>query len=271
MRAIKVKCISCKRKVLVQESQAGRWGRCPHCSEKMRVPPLVLFEMEGVECERCKEKLSVGETLHIVGGHIYCATCFSGGAIEYEDLACKEEATTKRFEAESGMEEQEGDRKRRVSADGGGRASIRRRVVLDCEKSLASLLQSQNLLSKEQYSRARTVQRETGEGLISILVNLGYCEEQEIGNALSKAKNLPFSTAKTLYVDRGVIDLLPTALLESYELIPLSRSIDTITVAMVNPLDNEAVEEIEHLTGLRGNIIICTLSGFRQTFSRYFT
>jgi hypothetical protein len=260
--------------VRVQEVYAGKAGRCPHCGKKLRVPPLPVFELEGVECEGCGETLSVSETLHIIKGHIYCANCFANQQPELANVksTSSKEQPTKQFFFEEvadqkGAETQAADKS--ASSAINARASIRKRVTLECDKRLASAIQS--LISREQYIRVLSVQRETGESVVSAIVNLGIAEEKDIGNALSKATGLPFSTAKVLYVDKGVIGLLPVTLLKSYELIPLSRSVDTITVAMVNPLDNEAIEEIENLTNLRANIIICTLSGFRQTLSRYFS
>lgn len=256
MKTIKIKCFSCGESIRVPEEYASRKGRCPHCGCPLSVPPSAVFALNGVCCEGCGLQLSVSETLHIVGGHIYCSDCSA------EKLSHREE--THYGQKPDAVKVVRNRRERDA------RSEVRRRVELECEKRLVQVLIAGNLLTQRQYSRARAVQKERGESLVSILTTLGFVDEMEIASAISKETELPFSTARVQYVDAGVKGLLPLELMRNYEILPLSRSVDTITLAMVNPFDGEAVEEVERLTGLRVNPLICTLSSFRRTFERYF-
>jgi len=256
---LKLRCPECGGKLRVPEEAAGRQGRCPHCGAQVSIPPAGVLMLEGMECERCGATLSVSETIHVHRGHVYCAACFA--EVTMEEDAERTPARRRAVEFKT---------QRILLEDEDARVALRRHAELEADKALGSLLLSQRVVGHEDLLRAQRTVRETGRSLVSVLVSLGLADEKAIGSAVARTTGIPFSTAAVQYVDRGVKELLPLSMMATFEMVPLSRSVDTVTVAMVNPLDEEAGSEIEHMTGLRVHPVICTLSSLRNTLRRYF-
>jgi len=239
----------------VSRSDAGRAGRCPHCGANMVVPIGEVLSLDGRVCSRCGETLHVADVIHIHWGRLLCDVCFAEVLAEESEKAERREqgAKTAVFDV---LETP--------------RSALRRHAELECDAKLADVLIRAGLVDATTLRAVVTAQRNTGKSLAAVLVDSQILSDHDIGDALAKETKLPFSTAKCQYVDRGVREMLPLSVMTNYELVPLTRSADTITVAMVNPLDEEAFEEVERLTGLRVSPVVCTLSSFRRTMARYF-
>ena len=253
---LKIYCHGCGSAVRVPVSWAGKEGRCPHCGAHIRVPSAALFALEGVECDGCGQPLSLSEVIHVYRFHVYCEEC-------YEEVLASETR-------DEGYGRREAKTRYFVPAGDDARATLRQHVELAADKELSAALVAQRLITQQTAQAIRSQVAESGKSFLFTLIASGLVSEKEIGSALARHTGLPFSTASLQYVDKGVKELLPTNLLLTYELLPLSRSLDTVTVAMTNPLDAEAKEEITRLTGLSVNVVICTYSSYRNTLRRYF-
>jgi len=161
MKKIRVRCEHCGELVRLPEEFASRRGRCPYCGGSFKVPPASVFALDGVECEECGVRLSVSQTLHIVGGRIYCSDCFAEKASQQEPEPLQE------VEPEVIPEEPV-------------RSEMRERASLECEKRLANLLLTSNLLTKRQYDRVVALQRRSGESLVSALLSLGVADDADV-------------------------------------------------------------------------------------------
>ena len=235
---------------------ASRSGRCPHCGATLIVPIAEILALDGRVCSKCGKALKVADVIHIHWGRLLCDACFAKAVAE----------AGKKFERSAACHTRSAVFDMRETA----RSASRRHTELECEVKLAEVLLRAGLLDPATLRGVTASQRKSGKSFVAAVVDADIASGRAIGAALAKETKLPFSTAKCQYVDRGVRQSLPISVMINYELVPLTRSADTITVAMVNPLDEEAIEEVERLTGLRVSPVICTLGSYRKTLARYF-
>lgn len=147
------------------------------------------------------------------------------------------------------------------------RSFAKHRGELACEKELGELLVANRVITAEQLASAKEAQKGSGLSIITVLVSLHMSDEVKIALVISHETGLLFSNAEVLQVDKGVRELFPPEAMATYEAIPLSRSGASLVVAMVNPLDKEAIREIEGLTKLKVNPVVCTKTAFKTALT----
>jgi len=115
--------------------------------------------------------------------------------------------------------------------------------VLDT-KLLGQILVDNTELTQEQLEEALKIKEETGEFLGKILVNMGYITETENQMCLGMQWGVPFIALDEIEVDHEAATLLPQSLLKRYKMIPIAKDNGKLTVAMVNPIDVMAIDQI---------------------------
>ena len=100
---------------------------------------------------------------------------------------------------------------------------------------IGELLIKENYITPEQLDTALKHQRERGGRLGSILINLGYVEDDDITSVLSKQYGVPSINLAYFEIDPGVIKLIPIETAQKYMIIPLSRVGSTLTIATADP------------------------------------
>jgi type IV pilus assembly protein PilB len=114
---------------------------------------------------------------------------------------------------------------------------------------IGDMLLKAGLISGEQLDKALKEQQNSSGRLGSILVKLGFITEDEIVQFLSKQFNVPSVNLAEYKIDAAVIKLIPTHIAQKYGVMPLTRLGRVITVAMVNPNDVLAMDDIKFSTG----------------------
>lgn len=137
-------------------------------------------------------------------------------------------------------------------------------------KKLGELLLEKKIITDKQLKDALKVQSEKGGLIGQILVALGYATEEEIAQAITMQYGFPFLPLKGYEIDREVIDLIPEHVARQYDLIPIDKIGDTLTIAMSNPLNIQAVEDIELLTNCNVQVFVSTLTNLGEALSRYY-
>ncbi len=116
-------------------------------------------------------------------------------------------------------------------------------------KRLGALLLESGLISQAQLDNALTVQKQTGERLGKTLVNLGYITEHAIIEVLEFQLGVPHIELSTMTVDPEVAACIPAALAERYQIVPLKKEGKKITLAMVDPTNFYAIDDVRIITG----------------------
>ena len=116
------------------------------------------------------------------------------------------------------------------------------------QEKLGKLLVSARLISEEQLQKASFTQKKEGGRLGSILVKLGFMEENKLLTFLSQQYKLPFVDPARLEIDPAVIKLVPSELVQKHHVIPIKRTGSTLSVAMADPSDVFAIDDIKFMT-----------------------
>lgn len=135
---------------------------------------------------------------------------------------------------------------------------------------LGKMLVKENLITEEQLEKALDEQKNTGGRLGTNLVKFGFVSEKDLISALSKQHNVPGVDLNSVDVDENVVHLIPSNVAIKYELIPISRTGKMLTVAMVNPDDIFAIEDIKFSTGFEIQPVIASEAAIRTALEKFY-
>ncbi len=116
-------------------------------------------------------------------------------------------------------------------------------------EKLGRLLVAAQLVSEEQLQRGIIAQKKNGGRLGSILVRMGFLEEGKLLNFLSQQFGIPAVDLSQMAVDPALVKLIPAETIKKYRVLPLKRAGSVITLAMADPSDVFALDDIKFLTG----------------------
>lgn len=125
---------------------------------------------------------------------------------------------------------------------------------------LGDMLVSAGLLTAEQLKTALAEQKRAGGRLGTNLVKLGFLSEDEITQFLQKQYGVSSINLSDYNIDQAILDLVPSELATKYRCIPLERKGKVLTVAMVNPADVLAIEDIKFTTGFEVKPVVAAES-----------
>jgi type IV pilus assembly protein PilB len=116
---------------------------------------------------------------------------------------------------------------------------------------LGDLLVKEKIITPEQLDRALKAQREGGGQirLGSTLVRLGYVSDEEVTNFLSRQYGVPAINLQYFEIDPSVVKLIPEETAKRYQILPLSRVGASLTIAMMDPTNVSAMDDIKFMTG----------------------
>lgn len=130
--------------------------------------------------------------------------------------------------------------------------------MISLKERLKEILITNKLLTQEQLEKALVIQKEKGGRLSDIIVDLKFIRENDLILALSEGLGLPLIDLKRFKIDPEIIKIIPFEIAHHYQIIPLSKMADTITLAMADPLDIFAIDHVGALTGYKINPIIAS-------------
>lgn len=114
---------------------------------------------------------------------------------------------------------------------------------------LGEVLVKQGLINEDMLARALDEQKKDGARLGSTLIKLGFIKEEELLNALSRHFGVKSVDLRKIDLDPNLLKLIPGDLAGKYLVVPIKRLGRTLTMAMINPGDITAVEDIKFATG----------------------
>lgn len=137
--------------------------------------------------------------------------------------------------------------------------------MISLKDRLTEILINNKLLTQEQLEQALDVQKHKGGRLSDIIVNLKFIKENELISALSQGSGFPLIDLKRFKIDYEIAKIIPVNVARHYQIIPVSKMGDTITLAMADPLNIFAIDHVGALTGYRINPIIASSQDIMQT------
>lgn len=135
---------------------------------------------------------------------------------------------------------------------------------------IGKMLVAAKLVSAEDLAKAVSIQEKDGGRLGSILVRLGFIKEQELLEFLSKQYGVKPVEISKIEIDLSVIKLLPTEVVQKYNVIPIRRVGHVITIAMLDPSNIFAVDDIKFMTGYDVDVVIASESSIISAMNKYY-
>ena len=137
-------------------------------------------------------------------------------------------------------------------------------------KQLGELLVSLNLITKDQLQAALEIQKDKGGLIGQVLVDLGYVSEEAIAQAITAQYGFPYLPLENYEIDTEIVKIVPKNVAIQYCLIPLDKIGSNLTIAMANPLNNQAVEDIVLLSGLYVQLFVSTATDIKKAIEKYY-
>jgi type IV pilus assembly protein PilB len=125
-------------------------------------------------------------------------------------------------------------------------------------RTVADIIREVTNVSSDQLRQALEVQKETREPLAQILVNMGLISEKEKARILGRQWGIPFVDLGERLVDRELLKVIPHHLLQRWKAVPVDRNGPRLVVAMANPLDVYAIDQMRLVAGCDVEPVIAT-------------
>jgi type IV pilus assembly protein PilB len=136
---------------------------------------------------------------------------------------------------------------------------------------LGEILVRENLISPQHLREALEYQREHGGRLGFNLVKLGLVSDDMITAVLSRQYGIPSVNLELFQIDASVLRLIPQEVAQKYSVLPLSRVGATLTLAMVDPTNVFAMDDIKFMTGLNVEPVVVAEASIQQAISKYYS
>ncbi len=142
--------------------------------------------------------------------------------------------------------------------------------MVEEKRSFGDYLVSIGVITSEQLKKAIQEQRRGGERLEQTIVRLGYAKEELVLQCLADYFNLPFVDLDTYLIDEKVFQLVPEEVARRHTLIPLFKIGDTLTIAISNPLNLLALDEVRNKVKTDVEIAISTEKKIKKAIDQHY-
>ncbi|MFB3919043.1 protein containing General secretory system II [Candidatus Velamenicoccus archaeovorus] len=135
-------------------------------------------------------------------------------------------------------------------------------------KQLGELLIERKIITAEQLQKALEYQRVNGGLVGEILVQLGFSREEDIAQVLTAQYGFPYLPLANYDIDAEVARVIPEQVARQYCLIPIDKIANNLTVAMSNPLNTQAIEDVEMITQCVVQAFVSTTTDIKKAIER---
>jgi type IV pilus assembly protein PilB len=135
---------------------------------------------------------------------------------------------------------------------------------------LGELLLKENMVTPQQLQEALAHQKLQGGKLGKAFVSLGYVRDEEITSLLSRQYGVPSINLDHFEVDPAIIKIIPAETARKYQILPLSRSGATLTIAMADPTNVFAMDDIKFMTGYNVEPVVASETSLDEAIEKYY-
>ena len=135
---------------------------------------------------------------------------------------------------------------------------------------IGELLLKEKLITPAQLQEALKYQKSNGGKLGYNLIKLGYVKDDEITALLSKQYGVPSINLTQFEIDESVLKLVPPETAQKYQIIPLSRSGASLTIAMTDPTNVFAMDDIKFMTGYNVEPVVASEVAIVEAYQKYY-
>lgn len=137
-------------------------------------------------------------------------------------------------------------------------------------KQLGELLLERGIINQLQLDQALSVQRDKGGLIGEVLVELGFVKEDDIAQSLTAQYGFPYLPLSNYDVNAEITSLIPGRVARQYLLVPIDKIGNNLTLAMSNPLNIQAIEDVELLSGCSVQTFVSTSSDIKRAIEKYY-
>src|SRR5277367_2134050 len=134
----------------------------------------------------------------------------------------------------------------------------------DMSQRLGDLLVKEKVITPEQLEQATKLQKDSHTRLASALVKLGFLSDEDVTNFLSRQYGVPAINLSYFEIDPAVVKLIPYETAKRYQILPLSRVGASLTIAMVDPTNVFAMDDIKFMTGFNIEPVVASESSIQS-------
>jgi len=135
---------------------------------------------------------------------------------------------------------------------------------------LGQLLVNNNIIKEEQLDQALELQKKEGGRLGSNLIKLGFLTDETLVEFLSEQYGVPSVSLSHEDVEASITKLVPYDIAYKYQIFPISRSGATLTIAMTDPSNVFAIDDIKFMTGYEVKPVIASESAIKDAITRHY-
>src|SRR5205809_4427565 len=135
---------------------------------------------------------------------------------------------------------------------------------------IGELLLKERRITPAQLQEALNYQKTSGGKLGYNLVKLGFVKDEEITALLSKQYGVPSINLSQFEIDPAIVKLIPAETAQKYQIVPLSRAGATLTIAMTDPTNVFAMDDIKFMTGYNVEPVVASETAVSDAITRYY-
>lgn len=137
-------------------------------------------------------------------------------------------------------------------------------------KQLGELLIDRGIISDEQLAKGLIMQKDKGGLIGEILVELGFAKEEDIAQSLTAQYGFPYLPLSNYDINPEIVNIVPGRVARQYLLVPIDKIGNNLTLAMSNPLNVQAIEDVELLSGCSVQTFVSTSSDIKKAIEKYY-
>jgi type IV pilus assembly protein PilB len=135
---------------------------------------------------------------------------------------------------------------------------------------LGDMLVKATLITKDQLQKALQQQESAGGRIGSNLVKLGFISEDDITSFLSRQYGVPSINLSHFEIDPNVIKLIPSEIAQKHQVIPINRTGNVLTVAMADPSNIFAIDDIKFMTGFKVEPVVAAETSIKNAINKHY-
>ncbi len=135
---------------------------------------------------------------------------------------------------------------------------------------LGELLVRNKLIDEQQLAKALEEQKASGGRLGASMVKLGFLKEEDLAAFLSRQYGVPSINLSEFEIDESVIKLVPAEVVQKYQLIPVNRAGSTLIVAMADPSNIFAIDDLKFMTGYNVEVVVSAENSIKTAIDKYY-
>ncbi|MCF7916209.1 MAG: GspE/PulE family protein [Candidatus Omnitrophica bacterium] len=137
--------------------------------------------------------------------------------------------------------------------------------------NITDYLVKNGYLTKIDLDKLLLLRKKRDVSLAELIIKLGYIKEQKLVDIFSNYLSLPPVRIKSLKIPKQILSIVPKEVARHHNLIPISKIGNVVTLAMANPLDLLAVDDIKKITNCQINRVVAPFSEIKEIVSQYYS